>query len=222
MRLALKPVSTTRRSSATPSPSVSFRYSRSGAIVTNTPPSHTITPLGYVRPVAKSDARVVAAIVIGVGQQRDDTTGRLGGLPLERIGIAAVLRDEEPAALVEGDRDGVLHERLRGDEIDAIAGLEDEAAQRVGRRQRATVVVATTRAPPVGAPACIRMDVASDTPAITSSAVRERSRSHRTTHRAAAPLTAASADRSASISSRASVMMRAASSSTRLVPSQVS
>ena len=182
-------------------------------------PHHQAVGIRQAR--GKVRTRVVAAIVVGVGQQRDDTAGRFGGLPLEGIGVATVLRDEEPAALVERNRDGILHERLRRDEIDAIAGLDARScAARRPERAHADRRRDGASAPVRGRPASGSTS-SSDTPANHEQRRTERSRSHRTTHRAAAR-DGCEADRSASISSKASVMMRAASSSTRLVPSHVS
>ena len=58
--------------------------------------------------------------------------GAAGAGAFERVRIAAVLGDVHPATVVEGDGDGTLDERFRGDQVDAVAGLDDEARERLG------------------------------------------------------------------------------------------
>ena len=81
---------------------------------------------GEVRPC------VIAPVAVRVGQKRDDALRRCRRPTFERVRIATVLGDVHPATIVEGDRHGTLNERFRGDEVNAVAGLQGEARKRLG------------------------------------------------------------------------------------------
>ena len=67
-------------------------------------------------------------VAVGILEQRDSSKRR--PFPaLDRIGIAAIFGHEEPAWSVEHEGHRIDHERLRGHQLDAQAGLELERTQ---------------------------------------------------------------------------------------------
>ena len=118
-----------------PSPVVSLKYSRSGALLTKTPPSHGMMPFGDERLPAKSVRLSKRPSPLRVFQQGDDALGSGLSGPFQRARIAAILDDVHPPAFVERDRHRVPDQRLRGCQLDPVARLELEAGQRLVRRQ---------------------------------------------------------------------------------------
>ena len=85
------------------------------------------------QPVAEDRRLVRLAVVIGILKHRDAPHRPVVALARDVGHEPAHLDDPEPAVLVEGNRDGILHHRLVGEELDPEAGGDREGLQRVGR-----------------------------------------------------------------------------------------
>ena len=123
-----KPVSTTWRTSAFPSPSVSSRYRTSGASVTSTPFFQRRMPVGIVSLSAKTVRRSGRPSPIGVFKQDDPAQLALG---VERI--ARVFDDVKTTVLVELHGHGAADVGFGKVRLDAEARFNLESLQGVLR-----------------------------------------------------------------------------------------